>query len=355
MNESRKININIKDFNINNTTRKVRNKQQTENTNRIKVKPKSKPKHVETIKRKSILKMIRNHHEERNKMKMNNELNINQPVAQHVAQPVNDFNNEFKDAQSFFENLTIQNKNKIKPSNYTLKNNNIKPVATNSLLLNPTIDQFSSPTIQSINTQIVENHNLTDLSNTMNNQNQTSNLHINPYANIANPKYGCLKNGILPTYRMYQSQTRKNIPETINQTNNPINNTINNDQYNRSSIMHQHKQLQQVNRKKAKKQKRIVRRTYKIGKYKLMPKISVLVSNKTLRNNIIEQKQILKQISIQDIKKYLLKHGFIRVGTSAPNDILRKMYESMKMLCGEVHNHNPENLLYNFINDKTTL
>ena len=140
----------------------------------------------------------------------------------------------------------------------------------------------------------------------------------------------------------------------IHPINNPINNTINNDQYNRSAIMHQHKQLQRVNRKKAKKQKRMVRRTYKIGKSKLMPKISVLVSNKTLRNNVIEQKQMLKQISIQDIKKYLLKHGFIRVGTSAPNDVLRKMYESMKMLCGEVHNHNPENLLYNYFNDTNT-
>ena len=119
MNEPRKININIKDFNINNTTRKVRNKSQNENTNRIKVKPKSKPKPAETIKRKSILKMIRNHHEERNKMKINNELN----TLQSPSQSINDFNHDFKDAQSFFENLTIQNQNKIKPSNYTLKNN----------------------------------------------------------------------------------------------------------------------------------------------------------------------------------------------------------------------------------------
>ena len=54
---------------------------------------------------------------------------------------------------------------------------------------------------------------------------------------------------------------------------------------------------------------------------------------------------------IQDVKKFLIKRGFIKVGSTAPNDILRKMYESAILICGEVQNHNPENLLYNFMND----
>jgi hypothetical protein len=98
------------------------------------------------------------------------------------------------------------------------------------------------------------------------------------------------------------------------------------------------------------KRKKTIRRTYKIGKSKIMPKISVLVSNKTIRNQILTKNQLLKQTSIQDIKRYLIKHGLIRVGSTTPNDVLRKMYESAQMVCGEIHNHNPDNLLYNFIN-----
>lgn len=98
------------------------------------------------------------------------------------------------------------------------------------------------------------------------------------------------------------------------------------------------------------KQKRTIRRTYKTGKSKVFPRVSVLVSNKTIRNNISTKTQLLKQVPIQDVRKYLMKHGFIRVGSIAPNDVLRKMYESAILICGEVQNHNPDNLLYNFLN-----
>jgi hypothetical protein len=100
------------------------------------------------------------------------------------------------------------------------------------------------------------------------------------------------------------------------------------------------------------KQKRIKRRTYKIGKSKEAPQISVLVSNRTIRNNVSTRSQLLKQVSIQEIKKYLIKRGFIKVGSTAPNDVLRKMYESAILIGGDVQNHNPENLLFNFIHSE---
>ena len=53
---------------------------------------------------------------------------------------------------------------------------------------------------------------------------------------------------------------------------------------------------------------------------------------------------------MQDIKKHLIKNGFIKVGSIAPNDVLRKMYETSMLACGEIHNYNPENLVYNFFN-----
>ena len=48
-----------------------------------------------------------------------------------------------------------------------------------------------------------------------------------------------------------------------------------------------------------------------------------------------------------------MKHGFIKVGTIAPNDVLRKMYESALLICGDVHNHNKDNLMYNFLNNSS--
>ena len=52
------------------------------------------------------------------------------------------------------------------------------------------------------------------------------------------------------------------------------------------------------------------------------------------------------------MKKYLVKRGFIKVGSSAPKDVIAKMYESAMLIGGEIHNHNPENLLYNYFHSE---
>ena len=97
------------------------------------------------------------------------------------------------------------------------------------------------------------------------------------------------------------------------------------------------------------KRQKTLRRTYRVGKSRVAPKVSVLVSNKTIRKNIYTQALLLKQTPIKEVKRYLIKHGFIRVGSIAPNDVLRRMYENARLVCGELKNHNPDNLLYNFL------
>jgi hypothetical protein len=200
---------------------------------------------------------------------------------------------------------------------------------------------------------------------------------------LPTPKYGCLKNGTLPTYRNLMNQTRKNVQgENVGgstmqsnidvNTNNPNTNSavganrsdtnIAPLSPNISTIMKNAIQsnqiqtkLENMNRNKAKpkkmKRKKTIRRTYKIGRSKIMPKVSVLVSNKTIRNQISTKTHIIKQTPIHEIRKYLIKHGFIRVGAITPNDVLRKMYETAMLMCGEIQNHNPDNLLYNFLHD----
>ena len=59
----------------------------------------------------------------------------------------------------------------------------------------------------------------------------------------------------------------------------------------------------------------------------------------------------MKQTPIEEVRRYLVKKGFIKVGSIAPNDVLRKMYETVSLICGEVENHNPDNLLYNYFHD----
>jgi hypothetical protein len=98
------------------------------------------------------------------------------------------------------------------------------------------------------------------------------------------------------------------------------------------------------------KRKKTIRRTYKLGRSRTAPKIGVLISNKTVRKNISTKTEKLKQIPIDEIRSVLIKKGFIKVGSLATNDVLRKMYESMLLVCGEVENHNPDNLVYNYFN-----
>jgi hypothetical protein len=94
------------------------------------------------------------------------------------------------------------------------------------------------------------------------------------------------------------------------------------------------------------KRKKTVRRKLHTGK--INDRVSILIPNKTIRNRFHNLSQKMHQTSIQEIKKYLLKRGFIKVGTSAPSEILRKMYEDLHMLGGEIQNLNGENIVYNF-------
>ena len=100
-----------------------------------------------------------------------------------------------------------------------------------------------------------------------------------------------------------------------------------------------------------KKQKRTTLRTFRVGKSKVYPRVGVLIPNKTIRTQVLEKKQKIRETPIEDVRKYLIKKGLIRVGSSCPNDVLRKMHESSMMMCGDIQNHNPDNLLYNYLHN----
>lgn len=332
----KKINVDMNLFNFSNKSRKKRN---TEKKDGIKIKAPAERKKNETLKKRSILKMIRQHQEDRYK-KLFDDKKDNK-VANSVD--TTNFNKEFKEAHNYLQSLT----EKKKQENNTTVRNHIPN--TQSLLFQPSLDPLKNSIAEVAN---IITHN--------------SPINIQPAIQNIVPNYGCLKGGQLPTYRTMMNQTRKQ----------PIMNTVQPYQQQQPSIIggsHPDQQkindsmkrvnemketaakLQQlkVNLKPRKmKRKRTLRRTYKVGKSKNAPKVSVLVSNKTIRNNTSTKSQLLKQVPIDEIKRFLAKRGLIKVGSITPNDVLRKMYESTIMMCGEIYNHNPENLMYNFFNDK---
>ena len=187
--------------------------------------------------------------------------------------------------------------------------------------------------------------------------------------------YGCLKGGLLPTYRAYHN-TLKNTNSIAQPIREPAyKHSVLREQSSQSvepsvftekpviaerivsptEIAMQEKARQELVEKskpKVKRVKKLLRRTYRAGKDKHRPRVGVLLPNKTLRSNVTTKAYMLKQTPIEEIRKTLVKKGFIKHGSSAPNDVLRKIYESIQMIGGEVSNYNADNLLYNFFESK---
>lgn len=176
--------------------------------------------------------------------------------------------------------------------------------------------------------------------------------------------WGNLKNGKKPTYRTWMKQTRKN-----NTTNDLIvdDNILKNESYNIPEISKTNEILisEPVNikdnqndyfkkNKKLKKRskrfiKKSIKRKYNCGKNKTKKQIFVLIKDIDSKNKIIEETNSLVNVPIKEVKKYLYDRSFIKVGSTAPDTIIRKMYESC-ILSGNVKNENSENLIHNYFN-----
>ena len=372
MSEKKTIHINPELFTFSkNTTKKKKEKIEGEKRPAIKVRSdRIRPKTL----RNNVMKMIRENQEKALKDLLSDKTIKN---SDKLPTASDEFQKDFDQSLEFFSKLAQKKDLEIKQARPNIHQSTIKHYPNpepSSILLQP---NFSIPSLintnENVNLEFPEEHAI-----------PMQNIR-GPPMKIQNPSYGCLKNGALPTYRNWKQQTQRVYPvlqptmqSTMQPTIQPIMQptmqpimqpTIQSTLYDNPTIektkaigIMKTKERIKADEEKKKggekknkirylKRKKIYKRTYHVGRSKIAPKIGVLISNRTIRNRTTEQTHMLRQIPIQEVRKYLIKKGFIKVGTTAPNDVLRKMYESVLLICGDVQNHNPENLLYNFMNE----
>ena len=171
---------------------------------------------------------------------------------------------------------------------------------------------------------------------------------VNTHISLADdPPYGILKGGKKPLYSEYRKTLKKkldtvkldtaklNIPTPI-QDISPM-------------IIERQQKLQQLKSKLRTPSKKIRKKKYTLGKRG--GKVGIIIKSSKTRRKIKREHRKLKKTDMDTIKLYLKKHGLIKVGSNAPDNILRTIYET-SVLTGDVYNNNNNILLHNFLNSK---
>jgi hypothetical protein len=152
--------------------------------------------------------------------------------------------------------------------------------------------------------------------------------------------YGALKNGAKPSYREYFNKTLKRHAQSHAQNHVNDASSFKNNKKKSSKPKHVPRKIKQVKRKTTVKK-------YKLGKYG--KKISILIKNNKTIKKIQDAQRELKNVPIHDVKNELIKTNLLKLGSTAPSNLLRKIYEDANM-AGKVVNVGGDTFMHNYMN-----
>ena len=172
--------------------------------------------------------------------------------------------------------------------------------------------------------------------------------------------YGVLKNGLKPTFKTW-NKTQKNIVQPIFDS---IEDTLPPD-----SIRFEQKEcvvpfvestnespqvgIESLHPQPVPEKPRIEKRAVKVGKSKKHKTVQIWIACNKTRKQKAEDHESLRKTNLTTVKNYLKHNRLIKVGSTAPTNLIRQIYENAKSY-GDVLNENKQNLLYNFEKDKDT-
>jgi len=356
-----------------------------------------------------LLKRIKEHKQRETENLENNQKRLRTPEESVKNENIKDdlftFNDEFSNSISYLQTLSKQKKINDEKLNYEKQKQKRKEelekktVKNYQLIYEPSIEQ-------NVNIELPEELNkplIVVNTEPMVSRGESLQLHSK---NTDTLPYGILKGGTKPTYRDWSKTQRNNIvtnphsaltiqggnlirekterenrlsnlreklkqkqmEETFNKVEDkvmkqnliqkteqkndisPTQQIIINNNNNNNNIDFDNSHQEIIATKKI--TKKTIKRKYTLGRSKIKKTIGVLIKDRGTRKLILNAQKDLKRKPINDVKSYLRDHNLIKIGSDAPNDVLRKLYESA-MLAGEITNSNSEILLHNFSkNDK---
>ena len=288
------------------------------------IKKKIKPTRPSLIRPNKLRSQLINKIKDFQKRENNNENNENNNENEKINTNLEIFTSDFNKSIDFLENLK--------------KENTTKPVM--QPVMQPVVQQPAQPAMQQ------------PVQPAMQPAMQPAAISNFRILNSQAPPYSTIKNGSKPTYREWIKNKNLNNTTLKKQINNEIKINDKDDININTERSVKLQELKKVYKKNGSLPKKYIKKQIKTIKYKLGKngdKVSVLIKNNETRKKIKRECGILKQTSIKDIKDYLRKQNLLKVGSIAPNDVLRKMYEQ-SILSGEINNKNGDTLIHNFFN-----
>jgi hypothetical protein len=349
--------------------------------------PSVKPLISPSVLKNKLLKRIKEHKQRETENLENNKRTL--AVPQEKNEKINEissYSDEFSDSINYLQTLSNQKKINNEKINYEKQKQKRREE-----LERKTIKNFQ-PINNSISQQIVNVDLPEELRQPLINVNTENFISNNNPLRINDPvPYGVLKGGIKPTYRDWNKTQRNNVvlnPNSALIIEGSLFNKEKSERENRLNNLREKlkfKHLEETNKinddimmtqnliqkpivtnipeirdfneeiiATKKITKKTIKRKYTLGRSKIKKSVSVLIKDRGTRKKILNAQKELKRKPINDVKIYLREHNLIKIGSNAPNDVIRKLYESA-MLAGEITNSNAETLLHNFSKDDKEL